>query len=62
MLTKRFAVRAIQHSTLEPHIKGELVARITRGDLTPEDLESAADRYAWFRAVLVTEFRRVRGR
>jgi hypothetical protein len=62
VITSTFAIRAIRHSTLEPHIKGELVARIQRGDLQPPDLERAAEQYDWFATVLIAEFRRVRGR
>jgi len=62
MLTKQFAINAVRHSTLEPHIRGEIIARIKKGDLQPPDLERAAEQYDWFAAVLIAEFRRVRGR
>ena len=62
MLTKQFAINAVRHSTLEPHIRGEIVARIKKGDLRPSDLERAAEQYDWFAAVLIAEFRRVRSR
>jgi len=49
MLTKQFAINAVRHSTLEPHIRGEIIARIKKGDLQPPDLERAAEQYDWFR-------------
>jgi hypothetical protein len=61
MITQTFAINALRHSTLEPHIRGELVARIRRGDLRPEDLERAAEQYEWFAFILADEFRRARG-
>ena len=62
MLTKQFAINAVRHSTLEPHIRGEIVARIRKGDLQPPDLERAAEQYDWFATILMHEYRRVRGR
>ena len=62
MITKQFAISAVRHSTLEPHIRGEIVARIRKGDLQPTDLERAAEQYDWFATILMHEYRRVRGR
>jgi hypothetical protein len=60
MITGTFAINAVRRSTLEPHMKGEIIARIRRGDLQPSDLERAAEQYEWFAAVLADEFRRAR--
>ena len=61
MVTSAFTIRALRHSTLEPHIKGEIINRIKRGDLQPPDLEQAIEQYEWFAAVLANEYRRSRG-